>query len=455
MKLLKSHSLLSLANSYVIDSPQPSNLNYAWNFGSLLALCLGIQIVTGVTLAMHYTPNIDLAFISVEHIMRDVNYGWMIRYLHANTASFFFLFVYLHIGRGLYYGSYKAPRALPWSIGVIILILMMATAFLGYVLPWGQMSLWGATVITNLLSAIPWIGKDLVEFKSLENEFIYSNIVELSLLPVIGTVNSKAANKIKLRTEKEKLEALKISKSFLAMLVGLIDGDGYIAITKTPKDYIRIDLVISLDLRDLDLLNYIHSVLKVGRINKYPKLNLVKLTISRTDLQTILFPLFIYHNLYFLTETRRAQYDKVLFILQSNLKKYSELPGEFPVYNNLPVTASGYSELDFFKNWTVGFTMAEGSFLMKNNKDICFSLKQRTHELLFEAFKILFDTKVKINNFNGYSQFMVSSIKDIQTVVNFFSFSDLHPLVGYKLTQYKVWLNQIQEHPRYRNINLP
>ena len=164
MKLLKSHSLLSLANSYVIDSPQPSNLNYAWNFGSLLALCLVIQIVTGVTLAMHYTPNIDLAFISVEHIMRDVNYGWMIRYLHANTASFFFLFVYLHIGRGLYYGSYKAPRALVWSIGVIILILMMATAFLGYVLPWGQMSLWGATVITNLLSAIPWIGKDLVEF---------------------------------------------------------------------------------------------------------------------------------------------------------------------------------------------------------------------------------------------------------------------------------------------------
>ena len=131
MKLLKSHSLLSLANSYVIDSPQPSNLNYAWNFGSLLALCLVIQIVTGVTLAMHYTPNIDLAFISVEHIMRDVNYGWMIRYLHANTASFFFLFVYLHIGRGLYYGSYKSPRALPWSIGVIILILMMATAFLG------------------------------------------------------------------------------------------------------------------------------------------------------------------------------------------------------------------------------------------------------------------------------------------------------------------------------------
>jgi group I intron endonuclease len=131
MKLLKSHSLLSIANNFVIDTPQPSNLNNMWNFGSLLALCLVIQIVTGVTLAMHYTPNIDLAFISVEHIMRDVNYGWMIRYLHANTASFFFLFVYLHVGRGLYYGVYKAPRALAWCIGVIILILMMATAFLG------------------------------------------------------------------------------------------------------------------------------------------------------------------------------------------------------------------------------------------------------------------------------------------------------------------------------------
>jgi len=164
MKLLKRNSFLSIVNSYLIDSPQPSNISYMWNFGSLLGICLVIQIATGVTLAMHYTPTIDLAFISVEHIMRDVNYGWMIRYLHANTASFFFLFVYLHIGKGLYYGSYKAPRVALWTIGVIIFLVMIITGFLGYVLPWGQMSLWGATVITNLLSAIPWIGKDLVEF---------------------------------------------------------------------------------------------------------------------------------------------------------------------------------------------------------------------------------------------------------------------------------------------------
>ena len=164
MRLLKTHPLLKLVNSYVIDSPEPSNISYLWNFGSLLGLCLVIQIITGVTLAMHYNPSVLEAFNSVEHIMRDVNNGWFIRYLHSNTASAFFFIVYLHIGRGLYYGSYKAPRTLVWTIGTIIFILMMATAFLGYVLPYGQMSLWGATVITNLMSAIPWVGQDIVEF---------------------------------------------------------------------------------------------------------------------------------------------------------------------------------------------------------------------------------------------------------------------------------------------------
>lgn len=143
MRILKSNPILGLANSYVIDNPEPANISYMWNFGSLLGLCLVIQILTGIFLAMHYCPNVDLAFASVEHIMRDVNFGWAIRYVHANTASFFFLFMYFHVGRGLYYGSYKSPRILPWSIGVIILVLTMATAFLGYVLPYGQMSLWG------------------------------------------------------------------------------------------------------------------------------------------------------------------------------------------------------------------------------------------------------------------------------------------------------------------------
>lgn len=133
MRILKTHPLLKAGNNYVIDSPQPSNISYWWNIGSLLGLSLGIQIITGVTLAMHYNPNVLEAFNSVEHIMRDVNNGWLIRYLHSNTASAFFFLVYLHIGRGLYYGSYKAPRTLTWTIGTIIFILMMATAFLGYI----------------------------------------------------------------------------------------------------------------------------------------------------------------------------------------------------------------------------------------------------------------------------------------------------------------------------------
>ena len=142
-----------------MDFPTPKNLNYWWTFGGILAVMLVIQIITGVVLAMHYTPHTSMAFASVEHIMRDVNYGWLMRYVHANGASMFFIAVYIHMFRGIYYGSYKEPREVVWMLGVVIYLLMMATAFMGYVLPWGQMSYWGATVITNLFSAIPLIGE--------------------------------------------------------------------------------------------------------------------------------------------------------------------------------------------------------------------------------------------------------------------------------------------------------
>ncbi len=144
------------------EYPTPKNLNYWWNFGSLAGIVLVIMLVSGIVLAMHYTPHVDYAFQSVERIMRDVNYGWLVRYIHANGASFFFIVVYIHIFRGMYYGSYKAPRELLWILGVVILLLMMATAFMGYVLPWGQMSFWGATVITNLFSALPLVGDWIV-----------------------------------------------------------------------------------------------------------------------------------------------------------------------------------------------------------------------------------------------------------------------------------------------------
>ena len=153
--------LLRLAHDSFVDYPTPKNLNYWWTFGGILTFCLITQIVTGIILAMHYTPHVDFAFNSVEHIMRNVNHGWLIRYIHANGASMFFLAVYIHMFRGMYYGSYKAPREVLWILGVVIYLLMMAAAFMGYVLPWGQMSLWGATVITNLFGAIPLVGDSI------------------------------------------------------------------------------------------------------------------------------------------------------------------------------------------------------------------------------------------------------------------------------------------------------
>nr|QMQ98401.1 cytochrome b [Metschnikowia hawaiiensis] len=164
MTTRKSNPYLALANSYTMDSPQPSSMNYWWNVGSLLGLCLVMQMASGLFLAMHYSSNMELAFNSVEHMMRDVNSGWLMRYMHANGASFFFMAMYLHIGKALYYGSYKTPRVLVWSMGVMMFIMTMATAFMGYCIVYGQMSHWGATVMTNTLSAMPFMGNDIVPF---------------------------------------------------------------------------------------------------------------------------------------------------------------------------------------------------------------------------------------------------------------------------------------------------
>jgi ubiquinol-cytochrome c reductase cytochrome b subunit len=159
---LKKQPIVQLINDHLVDYPTPSNLTLFWNYGFLAGMCLTVQLVTGIALAMHYTPHVDLAFLSVEHIMRDVNGGWLLRYTHANGASMFFIVVFVHVGRGLYYGSYAEPRGFVWTLGVVILILMMATAFLGYVLVWGQMSFWAATVITNFFTAFPIVGDKIV-----------------------------------------------------------------------------------------------------------------------------------------------------------------------------------------------------------------------------------------------------------------------------------------------------
>lgn len=183
----KTHPLIKIINNSLIDLPRPRRISLWWNFGSLLGLCLIIQLITGIFLAIHYTPNIELAFSRVIHICRDVNYGWLIRNIHANGASIFFICLYLHVGRGIYYSSYKL--IITWIVGVILLLIIMATAFLGYVLPWGQISLWGATVITNLLSAVPYLGTDLVTWLwggfSVENATLNRFFALHFLLPFI------------------------------------------------------------------------------------------------------------------------------------------------------------------------------------------------------------------------------------------------------------------------------
>ena len=315
-----------------------------------------------------------------------------------------------------------------------------------------------ATVITNLLSAIPVFGQDLVESTYATGCLIYEGN-SLPLLATIGTVSRQALKKgKKIRLDKE--EYLSIPIPFIAFLVGLIDGDGYISITKTTKGFITIRLVICLSLEDISSLEYIFSVLKIGKIQIYRDIKnpICKLTINKTDLQEIIFPLLLHHNIFFLTESRRAQFDLAMFILKNEIKHYNQISQfkEIPTIFELPKTAIEYISLDFFKNWLVGFTNAEGSFCMKKNNDGCFQLKQRIHLQLFEAFKLIFNTKRKITiEMDRYIQFSVSSKTDIQTVINFFSFSGLHPLIGLKNIQYFKWLKSLQNSIRYKNLNLP
>lgn len=421
----------------------------------------------GALSLVHYNPSVLEAFNSVEHIMRDVNNGWLVRYLHANTASAFFFLVYLHIGRGIYYGSYRAPRTLTWAIGTIIFIALVVTAFLGYVLPYGQMSLWGATVITNLISAVPWIGQDIVESKKITiiislcffAVIFFSVAILLSnkdiSLPTIGVIHNNALKKGNKTLKSDKQEYISIPSSFLAFLVGLIDGDGYIQVTKTSKGFITIKLVISLHLDDISSLEYIHSVLKIGKINVYKDLRspTCKLVINKTDLQEILFPLLIYHKIYFLTITRIDQFNLAMYIMKNDIKMYNQIPSikTIPVVFDIPKTPLDYTLLHFFKNWIVGFTCSEGSFFIKSNNDGCFQLKQRIHTNLFEAFKLIFGTNRKIdttNNFEARPQFGVSSKCDIQKVINFFSFSGLHPLVGCRLLEYLRWVEALKVRSR-------
>ena len=315
-----------------------------------------------------------------------------------------------------------------------------------------------ATVITNLLSAIPFFGQDLVESDITIGINVFNlKTTVLPILPTVGIVSKHALKKGK-KIKLDKKDYLSIPYSFIAFLVGLIDGDGYIQIIKTPKGFINIKLSIGLGLEDLSTLEYIYSVLKLGKImifrdHKNPSCRLV---INKTDLQEIIFPLLIHHGIFFLTEARRSQFDLAMFIFKNDIKLFDKLTKDVPTIFKLPNIPNGYLKLAFFNNWLVGFTNAEGSFLFKNNNDACFQLKQRIHLELFEALKLLFDTKRNIYfEKNKYIQFSLSSKTDIQKVINFFSFSGFHPLIGLKSIEYFKWLTNLQNSYRYKNLNFP
>lgn len=280
-----------------------------------------------------------------------------------------------------------------------------------------------------------------------------------ALLPTIGVVHKNALKKGNKNLRLDKQIYNSIPSSFLAFFVGLIDGDGYIQITKTSKGFITMKMVISLHLQDISTLEYIYSVLKLGKINIYKDLKspTCKLVINKTDLQEVIFPLLVHKKIYFLTDTRVNQFNLAMYILMNDIKNYDLIAdiNNIPSIFEIPENPFDYTLLHFFRNWIVGFTASEGSFFIKMNNDGCFQLKQRVHYNLFEAFKLIFDTERKISIRNNYNQFGVSSKSDIQKVINFFSYSGLHPLIGLKYIQYVKWLNNLRASSRYPNLNYP
>lgn len=331
-----------------------------------------------------------------------------------------------------------------------------------------------ATVITNLLSAIPIFGQDLVEsnydikiFTYLGTEIL--NLITLPVLPTVGTISIHALKKGKqIQIRLDKKDYLSIPDKFISFLVGLIDGNGQIKISRTTKGFIAIKLVITLSLEDLCILEYLQSVLKLGSIEikrdiRSPN---CKLIINKTDLQEIIFPLIIHHKIFFLTRFRKFQFDLAMYIFINNIKLYEQISDkkekekEIPTIFELPSVALDYYKLAYFKHWLIGFTNVKGSFKINiNNKEGYFQIKGSVSERiplqLLEAFSIFFNSYQNTNIIEKDSQFTLSSKNDIQKVINYFSFSGSHPLIGLKSIEYFKWLNKLQTIYHYKNIYFP
>lgn len=417
--------------------------------------------------------------------MRDVNNGWLIRYLHANTASAFFFLVYLHIGRGIYYGSYKEPRTLTWSIGTIIFITMIATAFLGYVLPYGQMSLWGATVITNLMSAIPWVGQDIVEFlwgglytdepqngdvllKILFNAkispnlgFAYDLLIIIIMLVIvkIAKTRGKSAEMRSIHTS-EVSQRLHTGDLIYAYIVGLFEGDGYFSITKKGK-YLTYEIGIELSFKDIKLIYKIKNILGVGIVS-FRKINgIYKVALrirNKNHLKKFLIPIFDKYPMF-----SNKQYDYLRFknALLSNII-YSENLPEYIRSNEQLNTIESIINTSYFSAWLVGFIEGEGCFSvykLNNYNDYLvasFDVAQKDGEIIISAIRkyLSFTTNIYLDKTNC-SKLKVTSVRSIENIIIFLQKAPVK-LLGNKKIQYLLWLKQLRKISRYsEKIKIP
>lgn len=437
MRILKSNSLLKLANGYIIDSSQPCNISYAWNFGSLLLVCLIIQIVTGVTLAMHYNPSVLEAFNSVEHIMRDVNNGWLVRYLHSNTASAFFFLVYLHVGRGMYYGSYRSPRVLTWVIGTVILVLMMAIGFLGYVLPYGQMSLWG---MKNYYSTGVTSKK---ESEKPDKKFMsmFNKTSSITLNPWYVTGFSDAESSFQISITKRSANNLGWN--------------------------IRARFDIYLDKKDLPLLLLIQQFFGgVGSIVIDEKRNKASFNVNKlSDFTEHLIPHF---ERYPLQSTKLINYNiwKAIVTLMINKEHLSHdglikivslkaglnngltpiLKENFPNVNPTEVQANDdYLNLPLDPNWITGFSDGDSSFYVSesansNQFQAYYKINLNEKELtLLKRIQDFFEGLGLISNHAAghASYFRVANRSNLVSAI--IPHFDNYPLVGNKLLHFNLW----------------
>ena len=417
--------------------------------------------------------------------MRDVENGWLIRYIHANVASFFFIFVYAHVGRNIYYGSFKTPRVLVWSIGVIILILMMAIAFLGYVLPYGQMSLWGATVITNLLSAIPIFGQDIVEliwggFKIIEEPYNSDIVFKILLIAgkFINLNNSYSYNKFiavkKLSTIKKPAEIknkiyFEVSQRLnagdlnFAMLVGLIEGDGWFSISKKGK-YLMYEFGIEMNIRDVQLIYKIKNLLIIGvvkfRETKGRNKTVIFSVRNKSHLINLILPIFEKYPL-----LSNKQYDFLRFkdAILKDIKFYDDEnydPNYICPINPLNSVEKIIS-VSYFSSWLVGLIEAEGCFsiykpLKDNSMVASFDISQTNGENIIQAISKYLSLTQKISRDKTNSfKIKVSSVRSIENIINFIQRAPVK-LIGYKKLQYFLWIKNLRKIERYtKKINIP